>query len=106
MVTDEDSIYYGDFICSYKSWQKVKDKYMLTGIGIAGQNASFPTAIVIEKAPSVYITGASGENKSGFIYAGRVAKPTGIMTVWQEAMNFKTVSDPGQCGCHHRGFEP
>lgn len=95
MVTDEDSIYYGDFICSYKSWQKVKDKYMLTGIGIAGQNASFPTAIVIEKAPSVYITGASGENKSGFIYAGRVANANwNYDRVAMEVMNFKTVSDP------------
>lgn len=94
MVTDEGSAYYGDFICSYKAWQSISGKYMLTGIGIAGEAEDFPAAAVIKEAPSVYITGAPGKNSSGFVYASRVGSANwNYDRVAMEAMNFMTVRE-------------
>lgn len=93
MVTDENSAYYGDFICSYKAWQSVSGKYMLTGIGIAGEAEDFPAAMIIKGAPSIYITGAPGTDGSGFVYASRLRNYSwNYDRVAMEAMNFTTVS--------------
>ena len=70
MVTDENSEFYGDFVIAKSDWNTVAKKYLLTGTAL--QTADVPAAQVISKAPSVFITGASADNDSGFVYTSRV----------------------------------
>lgn len=94
MVTDENSEYYGDFVCSYKDYLSVSEDYVISATGIKDSDESFPSATVIEKAPSVYINGASSKNSSGFVYTSRVANAS-----WNydrsamDLMGFNTTSD-------------
>ena len=95
MVDDEDSEFYGDFICSYVDYLTVADNYTLTATGIASSADHFPAAKVITKAPTVFITGASSPNGSGFLYTSQVGNAN-----WNydrsamSLMNFATTSDP------------
>ena len=52
MITEGE--YKGDFICSYEDWQSVSADHILTGTGV--KDPGF-TAYVIEKTPTVYISG-------------------------------------------------
>lgn len=92
MITDEDSEFYGDFITSYASWLKFADNFVVTATGISAADA--PEAKVITKAPTVYLTGASDVNDSGFVYTSRVTN-----TSWNydneamEMMNINVTAD-------------
>lgn len=68
MVTDEESKFYGDFICSYDAYTSVASDYILSATGISSKDSSYPTAKVITKAPTVYLTGQPSEMNYGFIY--------------------------------------
>ncbi len=72
MVTDENSEYYGDFVCSYEDYLTISSDYVISATGIKSSAESFPEATIITKAPSVYINGASGKNSSGFVYTSQV----------------------------------
>ncbi len=92
MITDENSEYYGDFITSYDTWLKVADHFVVTATGISAADA--PTANVITKVPTVYLTGSSDVSDSGFVYTSRVTN-----TSWNydneamEMMNIDVTSD-------------
>lgn len=66
MVTDEGSAYYGDFICSYKAWQSISGKYMLTGIGIAGEAEDFPAANGYKRGAEHIHYGSAGKELERF----------------------------------------
>ncbi len=93
MVTDETSEYYADFVCSYDAWLTVADEYILTGTGISYDEV--PTAQIITKAPTVYITGeTSAESESGFVYTARVTNQNwNYDRLAMELMNFDVTSD-------------
>ena len=58
----------GDFICSYEDWQSVSADHILTGIGVKDPDL---TAYVIEKTPTVYISGtkeALTPATDGYVY--------------------------------------
>ena len=46
--------YKGDFICSYEDWQSISADHILAGTGVKDPDL---TAYVIEKTPTVYISG-------------------------------------------------
>lgn len=54
----------GDFIVSYKDYQKVASKYILSALGVDGSKY---TAKVIAEAPEVYIIGRNAPASSGNI---------------------------------------
>ncbi len=92
MITDETSEFYGDFVTSYAAWLTVADDYVLTGTGVAAEDV--PTANVITKAPTVYLTGASADNTSGFVKASRVSNANwNYDNEAMEMMNFDVTSD-------------
>ena len=94
MVTDSESDFYGDFVCSYADWQTVSAKYVLSGTGLA--KADVPAAKTITKAPKVYIT---GEVDAGFKWTSRIDWSHGNWNydrVALELMGFDTTSDPAQ----------
>ena len=94
MITDETSEFYGDFICSYKDYLTVADDYTLTATGINSYAENYPSAKVIAKAPTVYITGASNKNSSGFLYTSQVGNANwNYDRVAMSLMNFSTTSD-------------
>ena len=94
MITDEDSEYYGDFICSYSDYLSVADKYTLTATGIVAVDDTFPTAQIITKSPTVFINGASSKNTSGFVYTSQVGNANwNYDRIAMELMNFDTTSD-------------
>jgi hypothetical protein len=94
MITDEDSEFYGDFICSYKDCLTVADDYTLTATGITSHDENYPTAKVITKAPTVYFTGASKQNSSGFLYTSQVGNANwNYDRMAMSLMNFDTTSD-------------
>ena len=95
MITDEDSEYYGDFICSYSDYLSVADKYTLTATGIACNAENHPDAQIITKSPTVFINGASGKNSSGFVYTTQVSNSANwnYDRIAMELMNFDTTSD-------------
>ena len=93
MVTDENSRYYGDFVCAYADWQSVSTKYKLSGTGLA--ESALPAAKAITKAPQVFLTGAATADSVGFINTTRVSS----CYAWNydrfamEQMGFATVTD-------------
>ena len=97
MVTDSESDFYGDFVCSYADWQSVSAKYVLSGTGLA--EADVPAAKLITKAPTVYITGEVGPDDSGFKWTSRVNWSHGNWNYDRaalELMGFETTSDPAK----------
>lgn len=97
MVTDSESDFYGDFVCSYADWQSVSSKYVLSGTGLA--EADVPAAKLITKAPTVYITGEVGPDDAGFKWTSRVNWSHGNWNydrVALELMGFETTSDPAK----------
>ena len=95
LVDDQTSEFYGDFICNYKDFLTVAEDYTLTATGITTYDDNYPTAKVITKAPTVYITGASKANGSGFLYASQVGNASwNYDRIAMELMNFDTTSDP------------
>lgn len=97
MVTDSESDFYGDFVCSYADWQTVSAKYVLSGTGLA--KADVPAAKTITKAPKVYITGEVGADDAGFKWTSRI---DWSHSNWNydraalELMGFETTSDSAQ----------
>jgi len=92
MITDEDSEYYGDFVVSYEAWLTVADQYILTGTGIVDHRV--PDAKVITGAPTVFITGASANNASGFLYTSRVSNANwNYDRIAMDLMGFNTTAD-------------
>ncbi len=73
MVTDEDSEFYGDFICSYADYLTVADDYTLSATGITANDDNFPAAKVITKAPTVYLTGEPSATDFGFVYTNHTS---------------------------------
>ena len=66
MITEGE--YKGDFICSYEDWQSVAADHILTGTGVKDPDL---TAYVIEKTPTVYISGtreALTPSSEGYVY--------------------------------------
>ena len=60
--------YKGDFICSYEDWQSISADHILTGTGVKDPDL---TAYVIEKTPTVYISGtkeALTPAAEGYVY--------------------------------------
>ncbi|MBP3494450.1 MAG: hypothetical protein J6J83_07560 [Oscillospiraceae bacterium] len=97
MVTDEDSEFYGDFICSYADYLTVADDYTLSAVGITSYDDNFPTAKVITKAPTVFINGASKQNSSGFIYTSQVGNANwNYDRIAMELLNFNTTTDAAE----------
>ena len=97
MVTDSESNFYGDFVCSYADWQSVSAKYVLSGTGLA--EADVPAAKLITKAPTVYITGGVGPDDAGFKWTSRVNWSHGNWNYDRaalELMGFETTSDPAK----------
>ena len=97
MVTDSESDFYGDFVCSYADWQSVSAKYVLSGTGLA--EADVPAAKLITKAPTVYITGGVGPDDAGFKWTSRVNWSHGNWNYDRaalELMGFETTSDPAK----------
>lgn len=97
MVTDSESDFYGDFVCSYADWQAVSAKYVLSGTGLA--EADVPAAKLITKAPTVYITGEVGPDDAGFKWTSRVNWSHGNWNYDRaalELMGFETTSDPAK----------
>ena len=97
MVTDSESDFYGDFVCSYADWQSVSSKYVLSGTGLA--EADVPAAKLITKAPTVYITGEVGPDDAGFKWTSRVNWSHGNWNYDRaalELMGFETTSDPAK----------
>lgn len=97
MVTDSESDFYGDFVCSYADWQSVSAKYVLSGTGLA--EADVPAAKLITKAPAVYITGGVGPDDAGFKWTSRVNWSHGNWNYDRaalELMGFETTSDPAK----------
>lgn len=94
MITDTDSEFYGDFICSYKDYLTVADDYTLTATGIACNADNYPAAQIITKSPTVFINGASNPNTSGFLYTSQVGNANwNYDRIAMELMNFDTTSD-------------
>lgn len=95
MVTDAQSGFYGDFICSYADFLTVADKFTVSATGISQKDAGYPAATTISKAPVVYIAGAAGKNSSGFVYTSQVSSAAN----WNydrcamELMGFETTTD-------------
>lgn len=97
MVTDSESDFYGDFVCSYADGQSVSAKYVLSGTGLA--EADVPAAKLITKAPAVYITGEVGPDDAGFKWTSRVNWSHGNWNYDRaalELMGFETTSDPAK----------
>ncbi len=82
----------GDFITSYKNYQTVAKKYILSARGVKGSNFK---ATLISEAPTVYIPGKAEENTSGYIYASLKSGSYNYMFDLHalERMGFKTTDD-------------
>lgn len=88
----------GDFICSYDDWKSVSGDYVLTGTGV--KNPDF-TAYVIEKTPTVYISGtkhAYTPAPAGFLYNNLVTIDVDYNydRTAMELMGFNTTEDPNK----------
>ena len=94
MITE--GAYKGDFICSYDDWKTVSANHILTGTGVKDPDI---TAFVIEKTPSVYISGtkdALTPSSEGFIYNTLVTLSSSynLDRTAMELMGFNTTEDP------------
>lgn len=95
MVTDEESEYYGDFVCSYADYKTVDSEYVLSATGVSASKV--PASKVITEAPVVYITGASAPSTAGFIWSSRVSNANwNYDRIAAELMNFATTDDPSE----------
>lgn len=92
MVTDENSPYYGDFVCSYADYKTVRGSYILSATGVKAANV--PEARAISGAPVVFITGQSSANPSGFVWTSRVGNANwNYDRCAMELMNFTVTTD-------------
>ena len=86
--------YVGDFICSFKDFQTIRDEYVVTAYGLDAKNI---TASVIEKAPTVYINGtasAVAPSSSGYVNTSRITSSNyNYDRMAMEIMNFETTTD-------------
>ena len=86
--------YEGDFICSYQDYLTVKDAYVLTAVGTAADDI---TAYVIEKAPTVYISGATAAmipSATGYVNTPHITNQAyNYDRMAMEIMNFSTTTD-------------
>ena len=85
-----------DFICSYEDWQSVSADHILTGTGVKDPDL---TAYVIEKTPTVYISGtkeALTPAPDGYVYNNLVTLSTDYNNerIAMELMGFDTTEDP------------
>ena len=93
MITEGE--YKGDFICSYEDWQSVSADHILTGTGV--KDPGF-TAYVIEKTPTVYISGtkeALTPSPDGYVYNTLVTVSSDYNNerIAMELMGFGTTED-------------
>lgn len=91
-----EGAYKGDFICSYEDWQAVSADHILTGTGV--KDPDF-TAYVIEKTPTVYISGtreALTPAPDGYVYNTLVTLSTDYNNerIAMDLMGFGTTEDP------------
>jgi len=95
MVTEGQ--YEGDFICSYQDYLTIKDTYVLTATGVSAADI---TASLIEKAPTVYISGtvnARSSSATGYVNTARVTTQAyNYDRMAMELMNFTTTTDASQ----------
>ena len=71
MITD--GLYKGDFICSWEDWLSISADFILTGTGVKDPDC---TAYVIDKTPTVYISGtreALTPDPAGYVYNNLVS---------------------------------
>ena len=93
MITE--GTYKGDFICSYEDWQSVSADHILTGTGVKDPDI---TAYVIEKTPTVYISGtqeALTPAHEGYVYNRLVTLSTDYNNerIAMELMGFGTTEN-------------
>ena len=93
MITEGE--YKGDFICSYEDWQSVSADHILTGTGV--KDPDF-TSYVIEKTPTVYISGtkeALTPSPEGYVYNTLVTVSSDYNNerIAMELMGFGTTED-------------
>ena len=93
MITEGE--YKGDFICSYADWQSVSADHILTGTGV--KDPDF-TSYVIEKTPTVYISGtkeALTPSPEGYVYNTLVTVSSDYNNerIAMELMGFGTTED-------------
>ena len=88
--------YAGSFVCDYADWQTVSAQYLISGVGVAAEDA--PMALQITKAPKVYICGKPADNTSGFVKTTLVASSNNYNYDKQamEMMGFEIVDDPAE----------
>lgn len=90
MVTGAE--YYGNFICSYDDYLTIADDYLVNAYGLYGDEID---ATLIQKAPTVYITGVPKPSTSGCIATNQVSNSTSwnYDRVAMEIMNFKVTEN-------------
>lgn len=91
MITE--GTYKGDFICSYKDWDTVSGKFILTGTCIS---RDYPAAQIITKSPVIYINGRPADTTSGYIrfnYLDSRAYSYNYDRQAMDLMNFETTTD-------------
>ena len=96
MITE--GAYKGDFICSYDDWQTVSADYILEGTGVKNPDC---VAYVIEKSPSVYISGtrdALTPQSVGYVYTDLVSFYPEYHYDWRalDMMGFTITEDAAQ----------
>ncbi len=86
--------YKGDFICAYEDYLSIADDYLISAIGVYGEDIE---AKLIEKAPTVYITGIPGPVPRGCIASAQVGYENwNYDRCAMERMNFKVTEDAAE----------